>query len=121
MLNAHKVAQQKDREGNIEYRTRDNERRRNARKNMTENEKEKERQRDCERKRRKMVKNEAGASNVSTPQNIGKAIASVERALPASDTTKKVVISKLYEKYSALPQPDITSPSTSQCKYASAV
>ena len=85
---------------------------------MTEKEKEKERQRDLERKWRKMVQNGAGASNVSTLQAMGKAIARVGRAFPVSDTTKKVVISKLYEKYCPLPQPDITSRSTSQDKYA---
>ena len=58
MLNAHKVAQKKYRDGNAEYRdgnaeyrARDNDRRK---KNMTEEEKEKERQHDCERKRRKV-------------------------------------------------------------------
>ena len=52
---------------------------------------------------------------------MGKAIARVERVFPASDTTKKVVTSKLYEKYCPLPQPNITSPSTSKDKYASVV
>ena len=68
-----------------------------------------------------MAQNEAEASSVLTPQAMGKPIACVERAFPAPDTTKKVVISKLYEKYCPLSQPDITSPSTSQDKYASVV
>ena len=88
---------------------------------MTVEEKANKRQRDHERKRRKVVQNETEASNVSTPQAVGKEIARVERAFPASETTKKVVISKLYDKFCPLPQPDIISPSTYQDKYVSVV
>jgi hypothetical protein len=61
---------------------------------VTEEEKERERQ----RKRKKVEENNVEVVSKLSLQVLGKAIARVECALPASDATKKVVITKLYKK-----------------------
>jgi hypothetical protein len=87
---------------------------------MTEEEKQKERERDRERKRKKREESTATEVSIASPQAIGKAVARVERALPASDATKKLVLQRLYEKYCSpdCPLPSVVQQSTSQTMYS---